>query len=119
MYGDWERFCRNRAEQFEGLVIEGYVGNSVLMNRRAIDRIGLWDERIQAADADLFLRAKKRAVEVGDIRPLHIALDVFVHHYIRVTMRARPPAFADAARLIPMEKKWSAAEVARLAAHTL
>ncbi|NKI93426.1 glycosyltransferase [Rhizobacter sp. SG703] len=116
MYGDWERFCRERAEQFEGLVIEGYVGNSVLMNRRAIDRIGLWDERIQAADADLFLRAKKRAVEVGDIRPLHIALDVFVHHYIRVTLRARPPAFADATRLIPIDRKWSAAELARLSA---
>jgi hypothetical protein len=42
-----------------------------------------------------------------------------VHHYIRVTLRARPPAFADAARLIPMEKKWSATEVARLASHTL
>lgn len=114
MYGDWERFCQDRARKFEGKILEGYVGNSVLMNRRAIDLVGLWDERIQAADADLFLRSKKRAVEHGDIRPLHIALDVFVHHYIRITMRANPPAFADASSLIPMEEKWSPHESHRL-----
>jgi GT2 family glycosyltransferase len=114
MYGDWERFSQNRAQRFEGKILEGYVGNSVLMNRRALDLVGLWDERIQAADADLFLRSKKRAFEHGDIRPLHIALDVFVHHYIRITMRANPPAFADSGRLIPMEEKWSPQEAHRL-----
>lgn len=114
MYGDWERFSRERAERFAGQVLEGYVGNTVLMNRRGLERIGPWDERIQAADADLFLRAKKRAVEHGDVRPLHIALDVFVHHYIRVTLRANPPAFADADRLIPMDSKWSREEIRAL-----
>jgi GT2 family glycosyltransferase len=114
MYGNWERFSRDRAQRFEGKILEGYVGNSVLMNRRAIELVGLWDERIQAADADLYLRAKKRAVEHGDIKPLHIALDVFVHHYIRITLRANPPAFADAGRLIPMDDKWSRAEVEAL-----
>jgi GT2 family glycosyltransferase len=114
MYGDWERFSRQRAERFEGQILEGYVGNSVLMSRTGIERIGLWDERIQAADADLYLRTKKRALERGDVRPLHIALDVFVHHYIRVTLRANPPAFADAGRLIPMGEKWSREEVETL-----
>ncbi len=114
MYGNWEEFNRDRAQRFEGRVLEGYVGNSVLMNRRGLERIGLWDERIQAADADLYLRAKKRAVEHGDVRPLHIALDVFVHHYIRVTMRSNPPAFADAGRLIPMNTKWSSQEAEAL-----
>lgn len=114
MYGDWVSFSQDRAQRFEGKILEGYVGNSVLMNRRALGLVGLWDERIQAADADLFLRSKKRAVEHGDIRPLHIALDVFVHHYIRITMRANPPAFADAGRLIPMEEKWNPQEAHRL-----
>ena len=114
MYGDWERFSHDRARLFAGRVLEGYVGNSVLMSRRALDRVGPWDERIQAADADLYLRARKRAVEHGDVRPLHIALDVFVHHYIRVTLRARPPVLADADRLISMEEKWSPEEIRRL-----
>ena len=114
MYGNWERFCHDRAQRFEGQILEGYVGNSVLMNRRAIELVGVWDERIQAADADLFLRAKKRAVEHGDIKPLHIALDVFVHHYIRITMRANPPAFADASRLISLDEKWSREDALRL-----
>jgi GT2 family glycosyltransferase len=114
MYGDWERFSQDRARRFEGQILEGYVGNSVMMNRRAIELVGLWDERIQAADADLYLRAKKRAVEHRDVKPLHIALDVFVHHYIRITLRANPPAFADAHNLIPMDDKWSRAEVEAL-----
>lgn len=114
MYGDWERFSRGREQRFQGQILEGYVGNSVLMNRRALGLVGEWDERIQAADADLFLRVKKRAVDHGDIRALHIALDVFVHHYIRITVRANPPAFADADRLIPMDAKWPPAEAHRL-----
>jgi len=114
MYGNWEKFSLDRAERFKGQVLEGYVGNSVLMSRRGLELIGLWDERIQAADADLYLRVKKRAVEHGDVKPLHIALDVFVHHYIRVTMRANPPAFADAGNLIPMGSKWSHEEVEAL-----
>lgn len=113
MYGNWERFTDDRIQRFEGQVLEGYVGNSVLMNRRGLELIGAWDERIQAADADLYMRAKKRAIEHGDVRPVHIALDVFVHHYIRVTLRSRPPAFADADRLIPMETKWTADESRR------
>jgi GT2 family glycosyltransferase len=111
MYGDWERFSLERARRFAGQVLEGYVGNSVLMNRRGLERVGPWDERIQAADADLYLRSRRRAAEQGDVRPLHIALDVFVHHYIRITLRANPPAPADADRLIPMEEKWSPEEI--------
>ena len=114
MYGDWARFNQDRIERFSGRILEGYVGNSVLMNRRALDLVGLWDERIQEADADLFLRSKKRALDVGDINPLHIALDVFVHHYIRITVRSNPPAFADASRMIPITDKWDPQEAHRL-----
>jgi len=114
MYGNWERFSQDRAVRFQGRVIEGYVGNSVLMNRRALELVGLWDERIQDADADLYMRTKERSMDEGDMKPLHIALDVFVHHYIRITMRANPPAFADAVRLMPLDKKWTPEEFYRL-----
>jgi GT2 family glycosyltransferase len=107
MYQNWEKFCLQRRTKFAGCVKEGFVGNTVLMRRAAIQKIGLWDDRIQAADFDLYLRTVQRANEFGDIRPVHIALDVFVHHYIRLTLRSKYPGFADADRLMNLEEKWS------------
>lgn len=111
MYGDWDLFCAERAAKFGNKVIEGFVGNTVLMKRSALAKVGTWDERIQAADFDLYVRTKKRFLEKGDIKPVHIALGVFNHHFIRVTVRTNPPPFADRDRMIPLEEKWSKAEL--------
>jgi len=108
MYGnDWEGFCSNRYQAHRHQAVEGFVGNTVMMTRSAVDKLGAWDERIQGADFDLYLRSKRRAVTVGDIRPVHIALDTFNHHFIRLTRQANPPRFADASRLVALEEKWS------------
>lgn len=109
--GDWEGFCADRYRRFKLQAAEGFVGNTVMMTRSGLEKLGPWDERIQGADFDLYLRSKKRAREQGDIRPVHIALDTFNHHFIRLTLKARPPQFADAANLIPLESKWPAAEL--------
>ncbi|RKP56497.1 glycosyltransferase family 2 protein [Pararobbsia silviterrae] len=116
MYPDWVGFCRDRNERFAGQVKEGFVGNTVMLHRDALPIIGLWDERMQAADFDLYLRTRTRADSVGDIKPLHICLDTYVHHYIRLTMKAKktPPTFADAANLITKEDKWSAEDIAKV-----
>lgn len=106
MYGNWQRFCEGRRRNFKYQIKPGFVGNTVLIHRRALDKIGLWDERIQAADFDLYLRTLQRAKEVGDIKPMHIALDVFVHHYIRITLKAGYPPFADRDNLIDLDAKW-------------
>jgi len=106
MYGNWEGFNTERYRRFGNQVIEGFVGNTVLVRKSAIEKIGLWDERIQAADFDLYVRAKKRNLEKGDLQPVHIALGVFNHHFIRVTVRANPPPFADKDRMISLEEKW-------------
>lgn len=107
MYGNWESFCYNRFVKFEGMTKEGFVGSAIVMRRNAIEKVGLWDERIQAADYDLYLRSKKRAIEYRDIKPMMICLDVFVHHYIRITLNAKPPEFVDKVNLIQLEQKWS------------
>ena len=107
MYANWPRFSELRATQFHLQVLEGFVGNTVVMTRRSIKIVGLWDERVQAGDFDLYLRVKKRSLEHGDIRPMHIALDVFVHHYIRLTLSQGYPPFVDRDRLIKLEDKWS------------
>lgn len=114
MYPRWENFCAARAEEFRGRVLKGFVGNTVMIRRSALDRIGPWDERIQAADFDLYLRTAARARDVGDIKPMHIALDCFVHHYIRLTIKGGYPPFADRDRLIALEDKWSAEDLALL-----
>lgn len=107
MYPNWNEFSENRSKHFRYKTLEGFVGNTVMMTRRAVDLIGLWDERIQAADFDLYLRSKKRAQLYGDMKPMHVALDVFVHHYIRLTMGDGYPPFVDQNQLISLEDKWS------------
>jgi GT2 family glycosyltransferase len=84
MYGNWEAFCAKRQADFKGKIKEGFVGNSVMLHKSALDKVGLWDERVQAGDFDLYLRTKKRHDEVGDIKPMSICLDTFNHHYIRL-----------------------------------
>lgn len=113
MYGDWEDFSRKRFDRFSDEVMEGFVGSSVIMTRRALDKVGMWDERIQASDWDLCVRSKKRSMEVGDIRPVHIALGVFNHHFIRLTVKAGPPPFKDGDKLIPLEEKWDRESIAK------
>lgn len=115
MYGDWAAFCQDRQTRFAGQAIEGFVGNTVMFSRRALALLGPWDETQQAADFDLFLRTAQRAREVGDIRPMHIALDCFNHHYIRLTMKGGYPPFVDRDKLIPLDQKWTPEQRAWLA----
>ena len=114
MYGDWEKFTTDRQNRFKNMIKEGFVGNTVVMTRLAVSKIGLWDERLQAADFDLYLRSKSRSEKYGDIKPVHICLDVFNHHYIRLTAKMKYPKFVDYDNLINLEEKWSAEEMSWL-----
>ena len=114
MYGNWAAFCKDRQTRFKHQAVEGFVGNTVMFSRRALELLGPWDETQQAADFDLFLRTAMRAREVGDIRPMHIALDCFNHHYIRLTMKGGYPPFVDKDKLIPLDEKWTAEQRALL-----
>jgi GT2 family glycosyltransferase len=106
MYGKWESFTNKRFQKFGLQLKEGFIGNTVMMRRQAIEKIGLWDERIQGADFDIYIRSKKRHIEHGDIKPAHMALGVFIHHYIRLTVKSTRTPFADRDNLISVEEKW-------------
>jgi len=108
MYGNWENFTNKRFERFGLAVKEGFVGNTVMMKRSAFNKIGTWDERIQGADFDLYIRSKKRNLEQKDIKPVHAAMGVFIHHYIRLTVKSTRSPFIDRANLISPEEKWGA-----------
>ncbi len=107
MYPDWNKFSNDRLNKFKYQIKEGFVGNTVVMKRSALDKIGLWDERLQQADFDLYLRTKSREIEVGDMKTVHICLDTFIHHYIRLSMKAGYPPFIDSKNFIGMHDKWS------------
>lgn len=113
MYGNWEKFCTSQYEKYGTEIVEGILGNNVMMTRNAINKVGLYDEQIQSADFDLYIRTKKRSVEVGDIKPCQVALGVYIHHYIRLTSKyaIKPVPFADADNLIKLTDKWTAREI--------
>ena len=106
MYRDFNRFVESRYQRFHQEKKEGFVGAAVVMTRRALDLIGAWDPRVQAADFDLFIRAKHRSLKEGDLRPCAIALGVYVHHYIRLTSKRERRPFVDQDRHITIEEKW-------------
>ncbi|MDQ3682483.1 MAG: glycosyltransferase [Bacteroidota bacterium] len=111
MYGNWKRFCDSRFDKFGHQVVEGIVGNNVMMTRKAVSIVNRWDERVQQADFDLFIRVKKRALEMSDIKPCGIALGVYIHHYIRMTSKyARPLPFAGKENMIDVNEKYSEEE---------
>ena len=116
MYGNWKNYCNNLFLKNKNIVVEGIVGNNVMMTRKAINLIGEWDERIQVADFDLFMRSKLRSIQFNDIKPCHISLGVFIHHYIRMTVKyaVKPKPFFDKPNLIPLEDKWSKEELETL-----
>jgi GT2 family glycosyltransferase len=106
MYKNWELFCEQRYLKFKHKIRQGFVGNTVVMKRGVIDKIGLWDERFQSADYDLYFRTLERVEKFGDMKPVHICLDTFVHHYIRLTVKQKYPPFADQENLISVTDKW-------------
>ena len=114
MYPHWQSFCTDRQVHFRRQVVNGFVGNTVMMRRSALDKIGLWDERIQQADFDLYLRVAARRRSHGDLRDMHIALDCFVHHYIRWTANSGHAPFADRETLIGLDDKWDSEQLAWL-----
>jgi GT2 family glycosyltransferase len=107
MYGNFDKYCEKRFEQFGDAVIEGFSGSCILIKKSALPKIGKWDERIQSADFDLFFRTKVRSLEHKDIQPLQLALGVYIHHYQRLTLRSKKlPSFTDKGNLISLKEKW-------------
>jgi GT2 family glycosyltransferase len=107
MYGNFDEFCRRRYEIFGDTVIEGFSGSCILIKKTAFEKIGIWDERIQFADFDLFFRVKTRAIEQSDIKPVQLALGIYIHHFQRLTLRSKNLVpFADQENIISLKEKW-------------
>jgi len=106
MYGNWINWNQKWEQKYKYEIREGLSGSCVVCTRKGIELIGLWDERVQSADFDIYLKTKKRNLEVGDIRPAHNIMGIYVHHFGRLTVKGRPPVFVDAANIIELKTKW-------------
>lgn len=106
MYGNWVEWSKNWAQKYNGQIREGLSGSCVICTKKAIEIIGEWDERIQSADFDIYLKTKKRHLEVGDIRPASNIMDIYVHHFGRLTVKHRPPVFIDNENILELKTKW-------------
>ena len=107
MYGDFDQFCADRYDTFKDAVIEGFSGSCILIKKSALSKIGKWDERMQVADFDLYFRTKSRSIDHHDIKPVQLALGVYIHHFQRLTLRSKNIApFADQKNIISLKEKW-------------
>jgi GT2 family glycosyltransferase len=114
MYGDWETFCREIQRSFGGLLFDGLHGACVMMRRSVIDRIGYLDERLQAADWDLYFTLRKREEEKRDVRRYMMVGGAYVHHFVRATMKGRREPFACTHPRLSIDEKWTSEERTRL-----
>ena len=105
-YGNWEKFTDKIFKQYGYSLTIGFSGSAIIMNRRAIEKIGKWDATQQSADFDLFFRTCLRSETVGDIKPLAIVNGVFNHHFSRMTFHKKHPEYKDATRLRYIDEKW-------------
>jgi GT2 family glycosyltransferase len=103
-YCNFDKFCEKRYIRFGDETIEGYSGSCILMKKSVIDKIGLWDERIQKADFDLFNKVKVRSIEYKDIKPVQLAVGIYMHHFKGLTTDFEQ--FADKNNMIKLDEKW-------------
>ena len=117
MYPDFERFAARRWERFGARTAEGFTGSCILLTRWVIERVGPWDERVQAADFDYFCTLKQYCIGHGEegLRPMCVALGVYVHHYQRLTFKVKHPSYLDSAGMVEFRDKWGGREAALLA----
>jgi glycosyltransferase involved in cell wall biosynthesis len=106
MYGNFNEYCERRFSVWGYQLIEGFSGSSIISTRKFMKSIELWDERIQAADFDLFNKVKKLSLSDRNIMPVQLALGIYFHHYQRLTLRKKYPPFKNSSSMISLEEKW-------------
>jgi GT2 family glycosyltransferase len=114
MYGNWETFIEKRRKRFGNFLYPGISGNAVVARKRLFEKIGLWSTDVGGSDWDFQLRLIKRQAERGDVAPSVVAGDVFVHHFIRATLRTVKRQSWCSHPLRDITEAWSAAELVYL-----
>lgn len=111
LFPNWDQYVQNLFKKYGFKAIERFSGSAVIVRRKDFELLGgNWDPRIQGADFDMYLRTRDRYIKHGDVKPMHVVLGVFMHHYSRLTAKqVKYAPFVDAANLISVEEKWGTA----------
>ena len=114
MYGSWETFCQRVKSRYYPKIMEGIVGNCVLLKRSALEKIGPLDETIQAQDWDLYLTVRKKEEGGEGIHRVMTVCWSYVHHFIRTTLKSHPAPFSCVHPKRTIEEKWDRETIQRL-----
>lgn len=106
MYGDFEKFAKKRFSTWNYGLIEGYSGSAIISTKSFMNSIGGWDERIQAADYDMFNQVKLRSLEDASVLPIQLSLGIYFHHFQRLTMKTKYPPFKNQSTMMSLKEKW-------------
>jgi GT2 family glycosyltransferase len=106
MYGNLNNYARKRFDKWKYQTNEGYSGSAIVIRKSFLSEIGLWDERIQSADFDLFNKVKELANLNKNILPIQLALGIYIHHFQRLTVKKPYPHFKNKDIMINLEEKW-------------
>jgi len=107
MYKNWEKYTSKRYNQFGDAIKEGFSGSCIAIKREIIEKLGIWDEYVFSGDFDYYIRSKIRSLEVGDIKPIHILIGVYFHHYTRLSTKAKVNVpYVNVPNDVQIEEKW-------------
>lgn len=107
MFPHFESYCNDVWNKHGIDTVDGFAGSNFLMHRNALEKVGWWDERIQSADFDLYLRTMERYLSHGDVQPVKLLRGVYMHHFMKLTQKASYKPFDDAVNLTSITSKWS------------
>ncbi|MDZ4758978.1 MAG: glycosyltransferase [Bacteroidota bacterium] len=107
MYSSYEKYAASLFRKYGFKIKEGFCGFAILTTKTNLNKIEGMDIRVQEADWDLFVKVKKRSIDIGDMKPIQIALGIFVHHFGRLTAKSNFPDFKDRNNLYSFDDKWT------------
>ncbi len=115
-YGNWDRYCQRHFDRYGLSITSGFSGSAIVVTRRAMELITIWDPRQQGADFNLFYQTCDYAERGGsgaDLRPIGVVNGVFTNHYRRLTFYQKFPPFTDADKLGNYRDNWSLEQLKR------
>lgn len=115
---NFDLWALDRIKQKSTHHFAGINGSAVITSRALWSKLGdNWDEQIEAADWDLHIRVKQHIERHHDMHPPVIISSALHHHFAGVTFRKNPEPRNCNHTHLPLDEKWSQAEIEQFGPH--